>query len=109
MLGYTPEEWTVLDWRDIVHPQDSIRVAALKAELGPDKPQAVSTHRILRKDGAWVWIEAVYTYVPPQHSDEASILVVLRDVTERSSKRNSSNRRAPAPRRRCRSRAGSWL
>ncbi|MEJ1160060.1 hybrid sensor histidine kinase/response regulator [Prosthecomicrobium sp. N25] len=82
LLGYTPEEWTVLDWRDIVHPQDSIRVAALKAELGPDKPQAVSTHRILRKDGAWVWIEAVYTYVPPQHSDEASILVVLRDVTE---------------------------
>jgi PAS domain S-box-containing protein len=54
LLGYEPEEFLALPSPEIIHPDDVERVLTLYAGVGPQNPQAMSVHRLRRKDGGWV-------------------------------------------------------
>ena len=61
LLGYTPDAFLVVAQEDLIHPDDLPRVRAIYAGLGPERPLATDTHRLRRKDGSWIWVEAVFS------------------------------------------------
>ena len=79
MLGYRPEELLDMSAVAYVHPDDLARVEGDVASLSMDKPQVTNTHRIRRKDGSWLWIEAVFTLTGSGGPSE-SLIVRARDV-----------------------------
>jgi PAS domain S-box-containing protein len=84
MLGYEPEELIGTSGLELVHPDDA-------SYLSEDRDQRISNGyqaklqpvRVRRKDGTYVWIEALSTHVL---GDDGKILYIQtssRDVTER--------------------------
>ncbi len=59
MLGYAPHEIApkVEEWRRLLHPEDMALVQArLEAHFRGDTPFYEAEHRLLTKDGEWLWV-----------------------------------------------------
>ncbi len=59
MLGYEPDEVddSVLAWDRLIHPDDKKHVyAAINKHLNGETPHYESEHRMLRKDGTYLWV-----------------------------------------------------
>ncbi len=58
LLGHTPEEVRAMQPYTILHPDDVERARALTLEARrTGKPAAPFVHRLLRKDGNYLWVE----------------------------------------------------
>ncbi|WP_375408701.1 ATP-binding protein, partial [uncultured Methylobacterium sp.] len=85
LLGYAPEELVGLPPLTLVHPDE---VAHLSAMLGALREgacdQAVSTHRLRRRDGAFIWVEAKFGLIRnPATGAPERVVSAVRDVTDR--------------------------
>ncbi len=83
VLGYSPHELQGSSPIRIQHPDevDQFREEVL-ATVGSEKPFRVTRHRLRRKDGGWVWVEA--TGVRYRRPDgEERVIGVARDVSAR--------------------------
>jgi diguanylate cyclase (GGDEF)-like protein/PAS domain S-box-containing protein len=70
MLGWTPEEFLRLSFRDLVHPDD---LEAVTAKIHPPDPtwtKLMLVYRARRRDGAVIWIEAQVAKFKDKHVAE---------------------------------------
>jgi diguanylate cyclase (GGDEF)-like protein/PAS domain S-box-containing protein len=84
LTGWNPRGVERRGFIEMIHPDDLHKVRKVFGELRPDADSAVVEHRILRKDGTYVWVEgSVRRVVDPAHAGSSKLLAILRDVSER--------------------------
>ncbi len=81
VLGLSPDEVARGCPADLVHPDDREAVGALLRRLGPDDGIVLHTHRVGRADGVFIWVEGAFHVA--ERAGESTVVVALRDVTER--------------------------
>ena len=82
LLGYTPDELAIeMSSRRWIHPDDVGRLA--RSELGHDGGDTSVSCRVGRKDGSWIWVEAIVRRIHTAETGEPTIIATFRDVTER--------------------------
>ena len=79
VLGFTPEQYKRLDWRDGVHRDQLHVLAGAVEQLEAGAPSATATYQRYRPDGRLVWLESTFRPLP----NGAGYVAVLRDVTAR--------------------------
>ncbi len=86
-LGYASEELIGMPFVAFLHAADATRVATLLDEIehnGVGGATAIDTHRLRRKDGSYVWIEAAFRLaVDPERGATHEFVAALRDVSAR--------------------------
>ena len=81
LVGFTPAELQgEMDARRWAHPDDVGQLARTELLQGADT--AVSC-RVRRRDGAWIWVEAIVRRIPASIEGEPTIIATFRDITER--------------------------
>jgi PAS domain S-box-containing protein len=91
LLGYAPDEMIGLTAETLMHPDDAKPFIDAIKSLSQEVPRARRTHRLLRRDGSYVWVEASLQRIPPDGDDPARILTVVRDITERKQAEDAAN------------------
>lgn len=90
MLDRPPEELPGKSLMDLVHPEDRTELAVALSRVYADRHSQPSwTMRLVRRDGAGLWVEAVAS----NRMDDprlAGVLVALRDVTAQREAQQSS-------------------
>jgi PAS domain S-box-containing protein len=82
IFGYTPEEIIGNNGFDMTHPEDFERVALAIRAACENPGTAHSTElRLKKKDGTYLWLEAVGSYV--EEGSFSGIVINSRDITER--------------------------
>lgn len=80
--GWTPDDLHRKNWRSRIHPEDLPGVErAHKANLA-GKPTRIE-HRIICKNGSWLWFETSCKPIPGSNSRVWRLLVWSHDITER--------------------------
>jgi diguanylate cyclase (GGDEF)-like protein/PAS domain S-box-containing protein len=79
MLGYQAEEMLGRPGYEYNHPDDRERAIRMFHSIGPDHARDTLTFRVQRKDGAYIWLETVYRYLP----EDGGVISVSRDITAR--------------------------
>ncbi len=80
LLGYEPEEMIGQHPRELMHPTERDAMEqALFGRLRAGDAAARASFRMMRKDGAYVWVEASCRRL----EDGSGFVAVLRDVSER--------------------------
>jgi diguanylate cyclase (GGDEF)-like protein/PAS domain S-box-containing protein len=79
MVGYEPAEMVGRKAYDLNHPDDRVRAVALFERIGPAHRSDKLVFRVRRKDGAYIWVEALYRYLP----EDGGVLSIARDITAR--------------------------
>jgi diguanylate cyclase (GGDEF)-like protein/PAS domain S-box-containing protein len=83
VLGYTPDALTGTSLYELVHPEDSARLAAAFAACAADSAaQTTIDFRCLHQDGTWRYLEAIGSNLL-DHPTISGIIINSRDVTER--------------------------
>jgi PAS domain S-box-containing protein len=85
VLGYTPEEMTLLAPSDAVHPDDLPHVdAAVRDMISRRIPNLAEPlrYRCRHKDGRYIWIEANPTLIFDAHGEPIETIDIWRDITE---------------------------
>jgi diguanylate cyclase (GGDEF)-like protein/PAS domain S-box-containing protein len=81
LLGYEPSEMLEISTAEALHPDDAGPICArLARNEGAIEPR---TYRMRRKDGGYVWVEAISRSVAQSPGQPPQRLVVARDVDER--------------------------
>lgn len=84
LIGYSPQEMQGTNAYDYFHPDDVDQVRQKHRALSPQQPQFKDLHRYRRRDGSYIWFEAVGQLVIPEDKpDSAYIVGISRDVTAR--------------------------
>lgn len=84
LVGYEPEEIVGTKVVEFLHPDDRAAFAAPPPPSADAPDVARLAFRFRRKDGVYVWLEAMYRRIPGDSPDSPEeIVVVSRDVTER--------------------------
>jgi diguanylate cyclase (GGDEF)-like protein/PAS domain S-box-containing protein len=85
MLGYDPDdENVVLDWYNLVHPDDIARVqSAMRQHLEGKTPFFESVHRMRHQSGDWRWMKSRAKGVVDDNGRLLRLLGVEVDITER--------------------------
>ncbi len=80
LLGWEPEELLKMSARELIHPEDSLKMkdSAERGEAG-----ASYVYRLRRKDGSYVWVESVSRQITDDPNQKARWVVVVRDAAER--------------------------
>jgi two-component system CheB/CheR fusion protein len=83
LLGYSPEELTELTVSDLIHPEDVETFVEKISSILPAPGKTFNNeHRILHKNGEWLWCEATITNMI--HEPEIRGFVSnFRNITER--------------------------
>ena len=82
VLGYAPEAVVATaDPAEMIHPEDRDRVRALLATLEPAAGPVRDTHRVLKADGTFIWVEGAFHLA--ERAGAAVVVAALRDVSER--------------------------
>ncbi len=83
LLGYAPEELVGTVPHDMVHPDDLPAFVGRIRKLGSGEIDRIaSTHRLRRKDGVYIWVEAQFR-VLREAGKPTGIVSMVRDITER--------------------------
>ncbi len=82
VLGFSPEEFVGMNGLSLVDPADKERISHLLKDLVSSQGKVLDLEtRIRRKDGKWIWVEAVLTNL--LHEPAVGALVVnYRDISE---------------------------
>ncbi|MCG8368998.1 MAG: EAL domain-containing protein [Proteobacteria bacterium] len=85
MLGYDPDDGDVmLDWYNLVHPDDIARVQArMREHLEGKVPLFESVHRMRHQSGDWRWMKSRARCVLDGNGRLVRLLGVEVDITER--------------------------
>jgi two-component system response regulator len=84
LLGYEPEELVGCSVRQLSHPDDRVELVRAQAKLVEAEGSHAVTHRVLRKDGRYVWFETTGRAVrDPETGGVLEVEAVSRDVTQR--------------------------
>ncbi len=85
MLGYDlDDEDLMLDWYQLVHPDDMARVqAGMRAHLEDKTPFFESMHRMKHQNGEWRWMQSRAKAVSDENGRLRRLLGVEVDITER--------------------------
>jgi PAS domain S-box-containing protein len=83
ILGYEPDELVALPAEDFVHPDDAPEIARKYRELSAEFPEFTSTHRLRRKDGVYIWVEAEIRLIPQSAKYRGGVIATARDITAR--------------------------
>jgi len=81
-LGITYEEAVDYDWRDIIHPDDAVRIRA--ESLAGEASLALFTleARFRRCDGEWRWLRSISQPRWGAHGEHVGFIGVAHDITE---------------------------
>ncbi|MCJ2045068.1 diguanylate cyclase [Methylobacterium sp. J-078] len=85
LLGYAPEELVGTKSLDQVHPDEAEAYGKLLADLCEGRiTRSVACQRYRRRDGGWIWVEAIFkvTFDPEGHA-ATGYVAAIRDITER--------------------------
>ena len=66
-----------------IHPEDKERVLAALAELSPEKPQLHLSYRMIRPDGAVIWVDRNSRASFDEHRGLLRVVGMVADITER--------------------------
>jgi PAS domain S-box-containing protein len=85
VLGYTPEEWIAHPhpMASFCHPEDLARVRAEEDRAYRDRATLRVEHRMLSKDGRWVWILDEAAAVLDEDGQPLFMQGVMYDMTDR--------------------------
>jgi len=92
VLGWEVEELVGKKLGEILHPDDARMMVSEFGELPAHSRPATVTFRLLRKDGTYVWVEAIAGVTPAEESRAAEIITILRDVSDRATIDNQVRR-----------------
>lgn len=82
--GYEPEELIGRSSAEFIHPEDMERLQKERAASPSRSDVTTYTVRVRRKDGTYVWVEAISrTIRDPRTGAPHELVVVSRDVTDR--------------------------
>jgi len=81
-LGWEPDEVVGMRQAELFHPEDIKEAAASLSEL-PDGGHLVREYRLRRKDGSYVWLEAVTQLLRDADGRPNCYLVSARDIDQR--------------------------
>lgn len=92
VLGYKPEELVGGISRELLHPDDQVKLANDRS-VNADLPNIYTiTHRARHKNGQYIWLEATVRAIrDPQTKEILEIQASSRDITERQ--RNEQRQR----------------
>jgi two-component system cell cycle sensor histidine kinase/response regulator CckA len=83
ILGYTVEEFLVLDKTDLVHPDDVNKITDSRSRvLANPGETVVFTNRLRHKDGSWHWAESTIRNLLDEPSVH-SLVANIHDITDR--------------------------
>jgi diguanylate cyclase (GGDEF)-like protein/PAS domain S-box-containing protein len=85
MLGYDPDDDDVmLDWYNLVHPDDMARVQSrMREHLEGKSPLFESVHRMKHQSGDWRWMKSRAKAIVDDNGRLLRLLGVEVDITER--------------------------
>ncbi len=84
LLGYEPEELIGVPALDIIHPEDRTRVVTELRNAAAASTEPVTTHRLRRKDGSYVWVESTSRFVrDPATNEPVEFVSTARDISGR--------------------------
>jgi PAS domain S-box-containing protein len=84
VLGFEPEELVGTKAIDFTHPEDvDVLRGKMNALRNGEVDRATNTHRFLRSNGTWVWVESNLRLTRDADGNPAEIIAIMRDVTER--------------------------
>ncbi|MGD0721425.1 MAG: PAS domain S-box protein [Roseiarcus sp.] len=81
LLGYEPEEMLGIGTRDSLHPDDFPKAFERLSQSRDER--ATLTYRMRRKDGGFVWVEAVARAIADEAGEPTQRLLVVRDIEQR--------------------------
>ncbi len=82
IYGYEPEELLGMPLQALIHPDDIAHLEDTMRGVGPHA-HALVTHRVRRKDGEWIWVEASITRADNPETGTSEIISTVRDATQR--------------------------
>ena len=82
LTGWKPEEVDVAHWRDRVHPDDLANVEKINA-VNLRGETTRTEHRMLCKDGSWLWLETDRRPILDTTGHVGKIIVASRNITAR--------------------------
>ena len=84
VLGHEPGRMQGAGMGDIVHPDDVAAVLrSIRPLLTENRERARITYRARHATGSWTWVEATVDAVRDQPADGVSLVLSLRDISER--------------------------
>jgi diguanylate cyclase (GGDEF)-like protein/PAS domain S-box-containing protein len=92
VLGWQPEELLGHDYRQIVHPEDMAKLAALMDNCREEKPVEALAYRCRKKDGSYLWMEAnIRLYRNEATGKPIGFVNVVRDISSRKAAEQELN------------------
>ncbi len=83
ILGYTPDELTLLHASEVIHPDDQQAMADLFAQLLAKPDSSITTqYRVHHKNGSWRWVEGTWKNLLVDRNIQ-SVVITIHDITER--------------------------
>lgn len=83
VLGWLPAEMLGKGPSAFVLPEDLPAIAAARGQHSVGEEVSAVAHRMMRKDGSLVWVEASARMVPDPGIRGPELVIVIRDITER--------------------------
>jgi PAS domain S-box-containing protein len=84
MVGFSAEELSEMNWRDLAPPDEIESDAVVAAQLHRgERPGFTGERRLVRKDGVVIWLDVFATTILAHGGTPAYGLVILVDITER--------------------------
>ncbi|MBD8067876.1 PAS domain S-box protein [Bacillus sp. PS06] len=82
-LGYEADELIGKLPYEFIHPDDQKEVRDVHEMVLKDKPAIISTYRMKKKDGTFIWIESTIKSVYNKEETQTRLISVSRDIQQR--------------------------
>ncbi len=83
ILGYSPEAFSEIPYRDLIHADDLVTLSERYREAKRGQTTVTANFRIRHHDGSWSLLEA-RAHAYPARDGEIRVVVAARDVTEKT-------------------------
>lgn len=83
ITGWSSEETRHLGFKEMIHPEDALRVQLAVKELRPGEGVIIE-HRIRKKGGSYIWVEgSIRAFVDPVSGIHSGAMAIIRDISAR--------------------------
>lgn len=84
LLGWSQEEYLAQSLGDLVHAEDREAVLAMRGRCRQDATSQMLRHRMLHKNGSWLWVETLVScYKDPATQEIMGYVATVRDDSHR--------------------------